>query len=65
MRKPRLLFRLSGEFLFRFAERRFPLPTEFIQLPPRFTRFEAPDRSPCCLIVPGGGNSNCEPIRCV
>lgn len=36
-RKPRLLFRLSGEFLLRFAERQF-LALLF-QLPPRFTRF--------------------------
>jgi len=38
-RKPRLLFRLSGVFLLRFAERQF-LGSLF-QLPPRFTRFGA------------------------
>ena len=37
-RKPRLLLRLSGLFLLRFAERQF-LALLF-QLPPRFTRFE-------------------------
>ena len=39
-RKPKLLFRLSGEFLLRFADRQFwPL---LFQLPPRFTRFAKP-----------------------
>ena len=37
-RKPRLLFRLPGELLLRFADRQF-LGLLF-QLPPRFTRFE-------------------------
>ena len=37
-RTPRLLFRFSGVFLFRFADRQF-LDVLF-QLPPRFTRFE-------------------------
>ena len=43
-RKPRLLFRFSGSFLLRFAERQF-LALLF-QLPPRITRFEACDRCP-------------------
>ena len=37
-RKPWLLFRLSGEFLLRFADRQFLALLS--QLPPRFTRFE-------------------------
>lgn len=37
-RKPRLLFRFDGVFLFRIADRQFL--AEFLQLPPRFTRFE-------------------------
>ena len=37
-RKPRLLFRLSGVFLFRLAERQFW--ALLFQLPPRLTRFE-------------------------
>ena len=37
-RKPMLLFRLSGVFLLRLAERQF-VPSLF-QEPPRFTRFE-------------------------
>jgi len=37
-RKPRLLFRFSGEFLLRFADRQFT--GALFQLPPRFTRFE-------------------------
>ena len=37
-RKPLLLFRLSGVFLLRFAERQ--LSELLFQLPPRFTRFE-------------------------
>jgi hypothetical protein len=41
-RKPRLLFRFNGSFLFRFADRQFL--AELFQLPPRFTRFEPFDR---------------------
>ena len=41
-RKPRLLLRLPGEFLLRFADRQF-LALLF-QLPPRFTRFEPDTR---------------------
>jgi hypothetical protein len=37
-RKPMLLFRLSGVFLLRLAERQF-VPSLFHE-PPRFTRFE-------------------------
>ena len=43
-RKPRLLFRLSGLFLLRFADRQF-LALLF-QLPPRFTRFEPTGNPP-------------------
>lgn len=41
-RKPRLLLRFAGEFLFRFADRAFTGP--LFQLPPRFTRFVPSDR---------------------
>ena len=37
-RKPLLLLRLDGLFLFRFADRQFA--ASLFQLPPRFTRFE-------------------------
>ena len=46
-RKPKLLFRLSGEFLLRFAERQF-LALLF-QLPPRLTRLE-PEPGPAPLL---------------
>ena len=49
-RKPRLLFRLSGVFQFRFADRQF-LALLF-QLPPRFTRFEAFDLVPTMTTKP-------------
>jgi len=49
-RNPRLLFRFSGVFLFRFADRQF-LGLSF-QLPPRFTRFEpALDKAPYCPLL--------------
>jgi hypothetical protein len=38
MRKPRLLLRFSGVFLFRFADLQFA--AVLFQLPPRFTQFE-------------------------
>jgi len=38
-----LLFRLSGVFLLRFAERQFA--ASLFQLPPRFTRFEPQART--------------------
>jgi hypothetical protein len=60
-RKPRLLFRLSGVFLLRFAERQF-LALLF-QLPPRFTRFEPHDRSPADLLTRADETSNCERHR--
>ena len=60
-RKPRLLFRLSGVFLLRFADRQF-LALLF-QLPPRFTRFEPHDRSPADLLTRVDGTSNCERHR--
>ena len=47
-RKPRLLFRLPGEFLLRLAERQ--LDAELFQLPPRLTRLDAPA---CALAPPG------------
>lgn len=37
-RKPLLLLRFDGLFLFRFADRQFA--ASLFQLPPRFTRFE-------------------------
>ena len=43
-RKPRLLLRLPGLLLFRFAERQFF--ALLFQLPPRFTRFEPSDQVP-------------------
>ena len=43
-RKPRLLLRFDGSLLLRFADRQ--LPGLFLQLPPRFTRFEPLDHSP-------------------
>ena len=46
-RKPRLLFRFPGSFLFRFADRQ--LSPSLFQLPPRFTRFEACEHSPALL----------------
>ena len=48
-RKPRLLFRLSGEFLLRFADRQFD--ALLFQLPPRFTRFEPCDHSPGAFLT--------------
>jgi hypothetical protein len=45
-----LLFRFSGEFLLRFAERQ--LPALLFQLPPRFTRSEACGRSPAIVLPP-------------
>ena len=45
-RNPRLVFRLSGVFLLRFADRQF-LALLF-QLPPRFTRLE-PDEGPVAI----------------
>ena len=56
-RKPRLLFRLPGEFLLRLAERQ--LDAELFQLPPRLTRLDAP----ACVLAPlaasGRGKSCC------
>ena len=60
-RKPRLLFRLSGVFLLRFAARQFP--ASLFQLPPRFTRCEALDRSPLTVVTHSGGNANCTAPR--
>jgi hypothetical protein len=51
-RKPRLLSRLPGSFLLRFAERQF-LALLF-QLPPRLTRFEPTTAHPPPLT--GGEN---------
>jgi hypothetical protein len=48
-RKPRLLFRLSGVFLLRFAERAFV--ALLFQLPPRFTRFEPIDHAPDIFVT--------------
>jgi hypothetical protein len=48
-RKPRLLFRLSGVFLLRFADRQFA--ASLFQLPPRLTRFEPHDRSPAFVVA--------------
>jgi hypothetical protein len=56
-RKPRLLFRFDGWFLFRFADRQF-LAVLF-QLPPRFTRFEPSGRSPASFLTHACGISNC------
>ena len=47
-RKPRLLFRLSGVFLLRFADR--TLRGLLFQPPPRITRFVACDRSPASIL---------------
>jgi len=43
-RKPRLLFRSSGSFLLRYAERQFL--ASLFQLPPRITRFAPDGHSP-------------------
>ncbi len=43
---PRLVFRLSGVFLLRFADRQFL--ALLLQLPPRFTRLE-PDEGPVAI----------------
>lgn len=55
-RKPRLLFRLDGSFLLRFAERQFL--ASLFQLPPRYTRFTPYDRSPGAFLTPAGGIAN-------
>ena len=55
-RKPRLLFRFSGSFLLRFADR--ALRGLLFQLPPRITRFAACDRSPAAILAHGGGIPN-------
>lgn len=47
-RKPWLLFRFDGLFLFRFAERAFA--AVLFQLPPRFTRL-VPDAAPLAAPV--------------
>lgn len=52
-RKPRLLFRLPGSFLFRLAERAFL--ASLFQLPPRFTRLEPDGRRPRLLSKPAKG----------
>lgn len=55
-RKPLLLFRLSGVFLLRFAERQ--LSELLFQLPPRFTRFEHFDHPPTGISTHDNGISN-------
>ena len=55
-RKPRLLFRLSGVFLLRFAERQLDAP--LFQLPPRFTRFEPDDHLPPVILSHASANAN-------
>ena len=55
-RKPRLLFRLSGEFLLRFADRQ--LEALLFQPPPRFTRIEPYDRSPEDFLSHENANAN-------
>ncbi len=52
-----LLFRLSGVFLLRLADRQF-LALLF-QLPPRFTRFEPTDKAPNAPV----GSSGIRSIR--
>ena len=60
-RKPRLLFRLAGSFALRFAARQFL--ASLFQLPPRFTRCEALDRSPLTVVTHSGGSANCTAPR--
>ncbi len=64
-RKPRLLLRLAGVFLLRFAARQ--LPAVLFQLQPRLTRLEPPVPSPCrqrCWRVwRFKAMSVCQPIR--
>lgn len=48
-RKPRLLFRLPGSFLLRYAERQFS--AELFQLPPRITRLVAYGRLPATFVA--------------
>jgi hypothetical protein len=55
-RKPRLLFRFAGVFPLRYADRQFL--AEFLQLPPRFTRFEPYDHSPLTVLTPAAENAN-------
>jgi hypothetical protein len=56
MRKPRLLFRFSGSFLLRIAELQFL--ALFLQLPPRFTRFEPNGRPPKYVLAREFGSAN-------
>ena len=49
-RKPRLLLRLAGSFLLRFAERQ--LKALLFQLPPRLTRLDEPHLTPRPLTIP-------------
>ena len=48
-RKPRLLLRLPGELLLRFATRQFV--AVLFQLPPRFTRLEPDDGHLICHVL--------------
>ena len=60
MRKPRLLFRLPGSFLLRFADRQFA--GSLFQLPPRFTRLE-PEAVGDSLAVSTGSPSDVHRVR--
>jgi hypothetical protein len=55
-RKPRLLLRLPGSFLLRFAVRQFV--AELFQLPPRFTRLEPWDRPPAIVVTHPAENAS-------
>ena len=56
MRKPRLLFRFSGSFLLRHAERQFL--ASLFQLPPRFTRCEPHGHPPAPVVAREIGIAN-------
>ncbi len=54
-RKPMLLLRLAGTFRFRLLTAQ--LAAVLFQLPPRFKRSEAHDRSPAIVLAPPGGTA--------